>query len=234
MSKQQAEMCQHIETHPSVSMGLGTSKYARCRQKKGKEDRSENPNKVQDPSEKELLIPATSTQTPNGQETSICAVSDDSAPCPETSGKGEDRTKIPSNQTSENKKTKNDGGSGLSTATDDTSLDVSDQGDRNDARRITRAHMVRTQLNLDVGAKVSPYDPPSCCRPSTLNLVLYSVTFPWISCLILNETHMSITLCPAGISSVLTISKVPISSSLVTSLSQAFSHKSASGLPFIS
>jgi hypothetical protein len=29
-------------------MDLGTSKYARRRQKKGKEDRSENPNKVQE------------------------------------------------------------------------------------------------------------------------------------------------------------------------------------------
>jgi hypothetical protein len=99
-----AEMCQHIETHPSISMGLDTSKYVRCRQKKGKKDRSENPNKVQD----------------------------DSAPCPETPEKGEDRTKIPSNQTSENKKTKNDDTSGISTATDVASLDISDQGKSND------------------------------------------------------------------------------------------------------
>ena len=41
--------------------------------------------------------------------------------------------KIPSNQTSEKKKTKNDGASGLSTSTDATSLDISDQGERNDA-----------------------------------------------------------------------------------------------------
>ncbi len=106
-----AEMRQHIETHPSISMGLGTSKYARRRQKKGKEDRPENPNKVQDPRGKSLLIPVTLAQVPNGQETSISAVSDDSAPCPETPGKGVDRTKIPSNQTSENKKPKNDGAS---------------------------------------------------------------------------------------------------------------------------
>jgi hypothetical protein len=89
-------------------MGLGTSKYARRRQKKCKKDRSENPNKVQDPSGKALLIPATSAQVTNGQETSISAASDDSAPCLETPEKGEDRTKILSNQTSENKKTKND------------------------------------------------------------------------------------------------------------------------------
>jgi hypothetical protein len=43
-----AEMRQYIETHPSISMDLGTSKYARCRQKK--EDRSENPNTDQNPS----------------------------------------------------------------------------------------------------------------------------------------------------------------------------------------
>jgi hypothetical protein len=92
-------------------MVLDTSEYARCRQKKGKEDRSENPNKVQDPIGKTLLITSTSVQVPNGQETSISAASDDSSPCPETSGKGEDRTKISSNQTSENKKTKNDGAS---------------------------------------------------------------------------------------------------------------------------
>jgi hypothetical protein len=124
------EMRQHIETHPSISMGLGTSKYAQRRQKKGKEDRSENPNKVQDPSGKALVIPTTSAQVPNGQETSISESSDDSAPCPETSGKGENRTKIPWNQTSENKKTKNDDTDGLSTPTDVTSLDISDQGDR--------------------------------------------------------------------------------------------------------
>ena len=120
------EMCQYIETHPSISMGLGTSKYARRRQKKCKKDRSENPNKVQDPSGKALLIPATSAQVTNGQETSISAASDDSAPCLETQKKGEDRTKILSNKTSENKKTKNDGASGLSTATYATSLDISD------------------------------------------------------------------------------------------------------------
>jgi hypothetical protein len=115
------EMCQYIETHPSISMGLGTSKYARRRQKKCKKDRSENPNKVQDANGKALLIPSTSAQVPNGQETSISAASDDSEPCPATPEKEEDRTKIPSNQTSENKKTKNDGASGLSTATDATS-----------------------------------------------------------------------------------------------------------------
>ncbi len=125
-------MWQHIETHPSISMVLGTSKYVRRRQIKCKKDRSENPNKVQDPSGKALQIPTTSAQVPNGQETSISATSDDSAPCPETLEKGEDRTKIPSNQTSENKKTQNDVARGLSNATDDTSLDISDQGERND------------------------------------------------------------------------------------------------------
>jgi hypothetical protein len=138
-----SEMRQHIETHPSISMGLGTSKYARRRQKKGKQDRSENPNKVQDPSGKALLIPTTSDQVPNGQETSMSSTSDDSSPCPETPGKGEDRTKIPSNQTSENKKTKNDGASGLSTATDDTSLDISDQGERNDAGEKPRVLLIK-------------------------------------------------------------------------------------------
>jgi hypothetical protein len=137
------EMRQHIETHQSISMGLGTSKYARCRQKKVKEDRSENPNKVQDPRGKTLLIPATSAQVPNGQETSISTASDDSVPCPETPGKGEDRTKIPSNQTSENKKTKNDGTSGLSTATDATSLDTSDQGEHNDTGEKPRVLLIK-------------------------------------------------------------------------------------------
>jgi hypothetical protein len=54
------EIRHHIETLPSISMDLDTSKYVRRRQKKGKEDRSENPNKVQDPSGKALLIPETS------------------------------------------------------------------------------------------------------------------------------------------------------------------------------
>ena len=36
-----AEMSQYIETHPSISMDLGTSKYVRCRQKKGQKDNSE-------------------------------------------------------------------------------------------------------------------------------------------------------------------------------------------------
>jgi hypothetical protein len=123
------EMRQNIETHPSISMVLDTSKYARRRQKKGKEDRSQNPNKVQEPSGKTLLIHVTSAQVPNEQETSISVASDDSTPCPETPGKGEDRTKIPSNQTAENNKTKNDFTSGLSTVTDVTSLDISDQGE---------------------------------------------------------------------------------------------------------
>ncbi len=124
-------------------MDLGTSKYARCRQKKGKEDRSENPNKVQDPSGKTLFIPATSAQVPNGQETSISEASDDSVPCPETPGKGEGRTKIPSNQTSENKKTKNDGARGFSIATDATSLDISDQGERNDTGKKPRVLLIK-------------------------------------------------------------------------------------------
>jgi hypothetical protein len=62
-----AEMRQHIETHPSISMGLGTSKYARRRQKKGKEDRSENPNKVQGSSGKTLLIPVTLLKSQTGR-----------------------------------------------------------------------------------------------------------------------------------------------------------------------
>jgi hypothetical protein len=44
-----------------------------------------------------------------------------------------DRQKCPF---SEKKKTKNDGASGLSTVTDDTSLDISDQGERNDTDTI--------------------------------------------------------------------------------------------------
>jgi hypothetical protein len=94
-------------------MGLDTSKYAQCRKKEDKEDRSENPNKVQDPSGKTLLIPTTSAQVPSGKETSISATSDDSALCPETPGKGEDRTRTSSNKSSENKKTKNDDTSGV-------------------------------------------------------------------------------------------------------------------------
>jgi hypothetical protein len=69
--------------------------------------------------------------------------SDDSSPCPETSGKRADRTKIPSNQTSENKKTKNDSANGLSTATDVTLLDVSDQGDRNDVGENPRVLLIK-------------------------------------------------------------------------------------------
>ena len=46
-------------------MGLGTSKYARRRQKKGKEDRSESPNKVQDPIGKTLLMPGKGQQKVN-------------------------------------------------------------------------------------------------------------------------------------------------------------------------
>ncbi len=93
-----------------------------------------------------MLIPATSAQVPNGQETSISVTSNDSAPCPETPGKGEDRTKIPSNQTSENKKNKNDGTSGLSTATDSTSLDISDKGEHNDVGEKPRVLLIKIFL----------------------------------------------------------------------------------------
>jgi hypothetical protein len=69
--------------------------------------------------------------------------SDDSAPCPETPEKGEDRTKIPSDQTSENKKIKNDDASGFSTTTDGTSLNISDQGERNDSGENPRVLLIK-------------------------------------------------------------------------------------------
>jgi hypothetical protein len=87
-----------------------------------------------------LIIPATSAQVPTGQETSISVALDDSAPCPVTPGKGEDRTKIPSNQTSENKKTKNDDTIGISTV---TSLDIYDPGQRNDAGEKPRVLLMK-------------------------------------------------------------------------------------------
>ena len=39
-------MSQYIETHPSISMDLGTSKYGRCRQKKGQKGSSETSDQV--------------------------------------------------------------------------------------------------------------------------------------------------------------------------------------------
>ena len=47
------------------------------------------------------------------------------------------------NQTSENKKTKNDGARGLSIATDATSLDISDQGERNDTGKKPRVLLIK-------------------------------------------------------------------------------------------
>ncbi len=58
-------------------------------------------------------------------------------------GRRQNKITFESDSESENKKTKNDGASGLSTATDATSLDISDQGGRNDAGEKPRVLLIK-------------------------------------------------------------------------------------------
>jgi len=60
------------------------------------------------------------------------------------------------------------------------------------------AHVDRMQLNFDVRANMSPYDPTSCCLPSVLQRAQYSKIFPSQSFLILKDMRHLILLWPEG------------------------------------